>query len=120
MQVERYWLFAVLCLLVALVILRLLLRERITLQGSMSFLGFLLLFAVAGLFPHATGRISAWMGFALPSNFLFSLGIMLLALLHLRSLVTLSRLEMRTITLTQELALLRERLENSTRRSDAA
>jgi hypothetical protein len=118
MQVERYWLFAVLCLLVVLVLLRLILRERITLQGSMSYLAFLCVFALAGLFPNATGWVSQRMGFALPSNFLFCVAIMMLALLHLRALVTLSRVDLRSVTLTQEVALLQERLERLETRKD--
>ena len=42
------------------------------------------------------------MGFTLLSNFLFCVGIIALALLHLRALVALSRLEMRTIQLIRE------------------
>jgi hypothetical protein len=53
------------------------------------------------------------MGFKVLSNFLFCLAIMALALLHLRALVTLSRIEARSVHLTQDLALLEERLDQA-------
>lgn len=109
-EVHRYWPFALLNAVVLVAVLRLLLRERITLQGSISYLGFVGVFLLVALFPGPTARLAHAMGFELLSNFLFCLGIMALALLHLRALVTLSRLETRTIHLTQDLALLEERL----------
>jgi hypothetical protein len=113
LEADRYWPFAVVCLVQLLLLLRLLLRERITLQGSISYLGFLGLFLLAALFPEATGRIARAMGFKVLSNFLFCLAIMALALLHLRALVTLSRIEARSVHLTQDLALLEERLDQA-------
>jgi hypothetical protein len=113
LDADRYWPFAVLCLVQLLVLLRLLLRERITLQGSMSYIGFLGLFLLAALFPGTAGRIARAMGFKVLSNFLFCLAIMALALIHLRALVTLSRLETRSVHLTQDLALLEERLDKA-------
>jgi hypothetical protein len=113
LDADRYWPFAVVCLAQLLVLLRLLLRERITLQASISYMGFLGVFLVAAVFPHTTGRIAQAMGFEVLSNFLFCLAIMALALLHLRALVTLSRLETRSLHLTQDLALLEERLDKA-------
>ena len=109
-DVHQYWPFAVLCLALALVVLRLLLREQVTLQGSMSYTAFLALFAAAALFPRLSARVAHAMGFTLLANFLFCLGIMALALLHLRALITISRNETRTIQLIQELAMLEEKL----------
>jgi hypothetical protein len=113
LDAHRYWPFAFVCLAQLLVLLRLLLRERITLQGSISYIGFLGLFLLAALFPETTGRIARVMGFKVLSNFLFCLAIMALALLHLRALVTLSRVERRSLHLTQDLALLEERLDKA-------
>jgi hypothetical protein len=110
-MVERYWLFAAFCLLVAIVLIRMVLRERLSLQSSISYLAFLATMAATGLFPRATEWVSREMGFTLPSNFLFAAAIVLLALLHLSALATISRIELRSIMLTQELGLLRERLE---------
>lgn len=112
-QVENYWLFGAVCLVIALVLLRLLFRERITLQGSMSYLAFLVLLGSMAVFPGFTDRIAHALGFTLLSNFFFCTAIAALAVLHLRALVTLSRVQLRSIVLTQELAILQERMDRS-------
>jgi hypothetical protein len=109
--VENYWMFGVACLVIALVLLRLVFRERLTLQGSMSFLGFLTVLGLMAVFPDTTGRISRALGFTLMSNFFFCAAIAALAILHLRALVTLSRVHVRSIVLTQELAILQEKID---------
>jgi hypothetical protein len=103
--------FAGVCLVIALVLVRLLFRERITLQGSMSYLAFLTLLGSMAVFPNLWLRIANYLGFTLLSNFFFVTAIAALAILHLRSLVTISRVNLRTIALTQELALLQEKLD---------
>ncbi len=105
------WVFAAVCFIIALVLFRLLLRERITLQGSMSYLSFLLVLGMIGLFPHQASRVAGYLGFTLLSNFLFCTAIAMLAMLHLRALVTLSRVQIRTVALTQELAILSEKID---------
>jgi hypothetical protein len=110
-QAHEYWIFAVACLVIAVVMLRLLLSERVTLQGSMSYLAFLTLLGVMAVFPRVTDRVAHYLGFTLMSNFLFCTAIAALAVLHLRALVTLSRVQLRSIALTQELAILEEKLE---------
>lgn len=117
---EGAWVFAAVCAVVAFVLLRLLVRERITLQGSMSFVAFLIVLGTMALFPNATAVVAHWLGFTLLSNFFFFTAITLLAVLHLRALVTLSKVHLRTVTLTQELAILHEALERHTApRTDA-
>lgn len=108
--------FAGVCLVIALVLLRLLFRERISLQGSMSYLTFLVLLGSMAVFPNTWLRVANYLGFTLLSNFFFVTAIAALAILHLRSLVTLSKVHLRTIALTQELAILQEKLD----RVDAA
>src|SRR6185437_6701362 len=110
-HVGRYWMFAAFCFLVALAILRLIFRERIALQSSLSFLGLLCLMAVVALFPQSIIWLTKSMGFALPSNFFFALAIAALAMLHVSALITISRIELRSIALTQELAILQEKVE---------
>lgn len=105
------WIFAAVCLVIAIVLLRLLFRERITLQGSMSYLAFLVVIGGMAVFPSLTGRIAHALGFAVMSNFFFCAAIAALAILHLRALVMLSRVHLRSIALTQELAILQEKLE---------
>jgi len=114
-QVERYWIFALFCLLLGGVVLRLILRERISLQGSLSFLALLFLMSMVGLFPGAALRVAQAVGFTLPSNFFFAIAIAALGLLHISVLITMSRLELRSVTLTQELAILNEKLDQAIR-----
>lgn len=108
---EDYWPFGVACIVIALVLLRLLARERITLQGSMSYLAFLVVLGAMAVFSNTTTRIARVLGFTLLSNFFFCTAIAGLAILHLRALVMLSKVHLRSIALTQELALLQERLD---------
>ncbi len=110
-QFERYWLFAAFCLVIAAVLLRLVLRDRVTLQSSLWLFFLLVGLLVLAVAPNLTTTVAHAMGFALPSNFFFALAVSALLLLHVHSLVTLSRTELRSITLTQEIALLRERLD---------
>jgi hypothetical protein len=105
------WVFAAVCLVIAVVLMRLILRERITLQGSMSYLVFLVLLGGMAVFPDATGWVAHALGFSTLANFFFCTAIAALAILHLRALITLSRVHLRSIALTQELAILQERLE---------
>jgi hypothetical protein len=107
------WIFGAVCVVIALVLLRLILRERLTLQGSMSYLGFLVLLGGMAMFPDATGHVAHALGFSTLANFFFCTAIAALAILHLRALVTLSRIQLRSITLVQELAILQEKLERS-------
>jgi len=110
---HEYWIFAIACLAIALVMLRLLLRERVTLQGSMSYGAFLLVMGAMAVFSNTTERIAHALGFTLLSNFLFCTAIAALAVLHLRTLVTLSRVQLRSVALTQELALLQEKIDRA-------
>jgi hypothetical protein len=112
-ELMKYWAFAAVCLLVALVLVRLVLRERLMLQGSMSYLSFLGLIGLMAIFPDETRMVSRAMGFTLLSNFFFALSIGVLALLHLRALVTISKVHMRSVALTQELAIVQERLDRA-------
>jgi hypothetical protein len=113
--------FAGVCLVIMVVLLRLLFRERITLQGSMSYLAFLALLGSMAVFPNLWVRVANYLGFTLLSNFFFVTAIASLAILHLRSLITISRVNLRTVALTQELAIVQERLDraeaNAQRRS---
>lgn len=112
-ELTKYWVFAAVCLLVAIVLMRLVLRERLMLQGSLSYVGFLTIIGLMAVFPHLTSRLAHAMGFSLLSNFFFAVSIGLLALLHLRALVTTSKVHMRSVALTQELAILQEKLDRA-------
>jgi hypothetical protein len=107
------WVFAAVCFVIALVLLRLIIRERITLQGSMSYLGFVIVIGGMAVFPDGAGAVAHALGFSTLANFFFCTCIAALAILHLRALVTLSSIQLRSIALTQELAILQEKLERS-------
>jgi hypothetical protein len=110
-QIERYWLFTTFVLTVAVLVVRLVMRERVTLQSSLSFLAVLVALIGLSLFPNATAWLSSRLGFSLASNFLFAVGLGAMGLLHVFTLITLSRVELRSLTLVQEMALLEEKLE---------
>lgn len=109
-SLAHYWPFAVLCAVALVAVVRLLVRETITLQGSISFGAFLVVFLVAALLPERAFDVARAMGFTLLSNFLFALALIGLSILHLRGRIALSRADLRTVQLTQELALLEERV----------
>ncbi len=117
---ERYWLFAALCIALALFMFRMVMKERVTLQASLSFLLVLLLTASMAVFPEASIWVAQHLGFTLVSNFFFAAAIGALAFLHLASLIHLSRVQLRSVTLTQELALLQERLDRALGELEAA
>jgi hypothetical protein len=112
-EFERYPVFAAFALVIGALLLRLALRARITLQNSLVFLLFLGGMAALTADPRVTAWLAAKLGFSLSSNFLFAAVISALVLLHITTLMTLSRVELRSIALTQELALLREKLERT-------
>src|ERR1700756_5748212 len=99
--VEQHWLFAGFCALTALIMIRLVLSERVTLQASLSFLVLLVLGAGIALFPGTAAWLANHLGFELPSNFFFASAIFALALLHVHSLIMQSRVQLRSITLIQ-------------------
>lgn len=113
MGFRRYWVFAALCVAVALFMFRMVMKERVTLQASLSFLLVLLLTAGVAIFPELATWLAVQMGFSLASNFFLAVGLGALAFLHLASLVHLSRVQLRSVTLTQELALIQEKLDRT-------
>jgi hypothetical protein len=110
-QIEEHWVFAGFCVVVMGLLIRLVMRERVTLQSSLAFLGMLVAMLAMAVFPERVFWLATRLGFALPSNFLFATGIGALVLLNVITLIILSRVELRSITLTQELGLLQEKLD---------
>jgi hypothetical protein len=115
MQFEQHWIFIGFCGALITLLVRLVMHERITLQISLFFIALLTAIMAVAVFPNLTIWVARRMGFALPSNFLFAMGIGALAVLNVATLVTLSRVEQRSIAVTQELGLLRERLDQIAR-----
>ncbi|HKO49900.1 MAG TPA: DUF2304 domain-containing protein [Polyangiaceae bacterium] len=107
---RQYWPFAGFSALVLIIVLRLLLRERLALQGTISYMLFLGIFGLCALMPKQATELAHAMGFAILANFLFSIALIALALMHLQALVSLYRAVQRTTQLTQDLALLEERV----------
>ncbi len=64
------------------------------------------------IFPQILGTISSFLGIALPANLLFTLAAITLLLVCVQLSHEISRLETRTRRLAEELALLREKIEN--------
>jgi K+-sensing histidine kinase KdpD len=120
LEFERYWLLAAVCLVAASALVHLVLRQHVTLQRSLGVLAALVALVVLGASPHLTAVLAHDLGFVLPSNFFFTVAIGTLGLLHVGTLVTLSRLEMRSITLTQELGLSQEKIDRLTRNPPVA
>jgi hypothetical protein len=114
MEFERYWIFAACCAVVVAFLVRLLLRERVALQHSLAFLLFMLGLVTVAVFPGLTSRMAQLMGFTLASNFFFAALIGVLVLLHLGTVIALSKLESRTVALTQEIGLMQEQLARLT------
>lgn len=110
------WVFAGVCVVIGLVLLRLVVRERVTLQGSTSYLAFVGVLGAMALFPDATGYVAHALGFSTLANFFFCTAIAGLAILHLRALIVISRLQLRSIAVVQELAILREKLDRLEKR----
>lgn len=122
---RQYWPFAGFSALILVIVLRLLLRERVGLKGTISYVLFLGVFGLAALIPKQAAELARCMGFEVLANFLFSVAFIALALLHLQALVSIYRAERRTIQLTQDLALLEERVTRNEKaangkRADAA
>lgn len=84
-----------------------------TLQVSLFYVIALVALSAMALFPNAAGAVSRLMGFALLSNWFFAVAIAALSFLHLTALISLSRVETRSVALTQELAILEERLDRA-------
>lgn len=81
-----------------------------TLQGTLLYILALLLLAVLAVFPGLSQWAARKMGFTLPSNWFFTLAIAALSFLHLTALISIARVESRSVALTQKVALLEERL----------
>ncbi len=64
------------------------------------------------IFPQILGTISSFLGIALPANLLFTLAAITLLLVCVQLSHEIGRLESRTRRLAEELALLREKIED--------
>ena len=110
---RHYWPFAGFLALILIIVLKLLIRERLALQGTIAYMLFLGVFGLGALMPTQAAGLARGMGFEVLANFVFSVALIAMALLHLQALVSIHRADRRTIQLTQDLALLEERVARS-------
>lgn len=75
---------------------------------------------VASLAPGAVAAVADALGVVLPANLLFFLGSLVLLAMSLQHSYELGRLEERTRTLAEEIALLRLQLDTDRRNDEAA
>jgi len=108
---ERYGIFSVICFAYAVAIFWMLFRKRVTLQSSLMYLLLMVGLGSAFVALHYVPDLVPMLGFVLPANLFFSASIATLAFLHLSGLVAMSRLEERSTTLVQEVALLQEQID---------
>src|SRR3954468_20034511 len=94
---RQYWPFVGFLALMLIVVLRLLLRERLALQGTIAYLLFLAVFGLGAVMPTQAAELARGMGFEVLANFVFSVALIALALLHLQALVSIHRADRRTI-----------------------
>lgn len=66
---------------------------------------------VVGLWPGLLSTLAVWLGVQVPSNLLFFLSIVLLLGVTLHLSLAVSKLEDQTRTLSEEVAILRQRIE---------
>lgn len=122
---ERYAIFSVVCFVYAVAIFWMLFRRRVTLQSSLMYLLLMVGLGLGFVALHYVPDVVPLLGFVLPANLFFSVSIATLAFLHLSGLVSMSRLEERSTTLVQEVALLQEQIdrinaERSSSRDDSS
>jgi len=100
---------AVLCLLLAWVV-RLIRRQRLTVQDSLAWLVSTLLVIAVVAFPQLLAAVAAAIGIQVPANALFALGLLYLAVNTLSLTVAVSEGSVRVRRLAQECALLRDEI----------
>ncbi|MFD1824946.1 DUF2304 domain-containing protein [Mumia zhuanghuii] len=103
---------AVAAIAIAVAVLQLVVRRRLLLKYAALWLGVGVVLVVVAVIPGFLAWVSELFGFAVPANFLFTVGASLLLLIALQLSVELSRVEQRLQRLVEELAILRERVEH--------
>lgn len=100
------------CLLLAVFVLRLVLKDKLQLKYSLLWLGLVLALLVCALFPQPLYVISSFFGFVTLSNFIFVVGFLFLLCIVL-SLGCLSSKQATAIAnLSQRIALLEKEIES--------
>ena len=99
-------------ILLLLVILELVRRKYLRERYSLIWIATGSIFSLLSIRADLLRRISHWLGFSIPSNALFFLGILFLLLIVLGLSVITSRLAEKNKILTQEVVLLKKRVSD--------
>ena len=86
-------------------------RKRLLLRYSLLWLVLAVIVLILAIFPNLIMGLSAAMGFATPSNFVFALALFFLLAIALSQTVALSSQSRKILNLTQELALAKKDAE---------
>ncbi len=100
---------AVAGLVIYSVVVWLVLRGRLNVRFSGLWLMVGLLVAVLAVAPELLTRLSRFLGFSIPSNFLFFIAVVFLSLLSLQVSMSITSLDKKVQRLAEEIAILRER-----------
>lgn len=99
------------CLLLAIYVIRLVLKDKLQLRYSLLWLALVVVLLICGLFPQPLYWVSSLFGFATSSNFIFVVGFLfiILILLSLSSIVSKQAVAIKN--LTQKIALLEKKID---------
>lgn len=86
-------------------------KKRIGLKYSLTWIFLLILSLFLDIYPSTLSACSKLLGISLPSNMVFMVGIIFLTVVIFSLTVSVSRLSDKSTKLTQEIALLREEIQ---------
>lgn len=97
---------AILCLLLFIIVIRLVAKERMLLKYSLLWLFLAVILFCSALFPEIVFSLSGAFGFITPVNFIFLIGLFCLLAISLSLSVVVSRQTIAIKNLVQKLALI--------------
>lgn len=106
MSVSLQLAIVIACLLLAIYVIRLILKDKLQLRYSLLWLALVAVLLICGLFPQPLYSISSLFGFATSSNFIFVVGFLFLILILLSLSSIVSKQAIAIKNLTQKIALL--------------
>ena len=110
MSTATYIFGIVAAVLTLVVVLELLRRRRLRERHAIWWLGGGILALIIGIFPDLLTRVSSLLGVGIPANLVFFVSIAILVLASIQHSSELTRLENKTRTLAEAVALLETRL----------
>lgn len=96
---------------ILLFVLELIRRQKMTFKYSVTWLGISTVVLILALNPRPLNWVSKWVGFALPSNFIFFLLTVFVILLSLLLTIYANEQNNRSETLAQSIALMEYRMK---------